>query len=125
MSGVGDMRFNSKPAIDPITPLDYPQTMKVSAQYAAAHIADLFLVASNGEEVEIALPDKPALKLVVANPAETLTPSGPRVLGAGRRHLFGAGKGLVTVPTDEQWDAMKKDLAADMLDGPFFPPEHD
>jgi hypothetical protein len=99
--------------------------MKVSAQYAATHFDAIASAALNGEEVEIALPDKPTLKPVIANPAEPAPPNGPRVLGASRRHLFGAGKGLVTVPTDEQWDAMKKQLAADMLDGPFFPPEND
>ena len=56
--------------------------MKVSAQYAEAHIADLFLVASNGEEVEIALPDKPALKLVVAAPGGWPTHSLTTNLGA-------------------------------------------
>ncbi len=91
--------------------------MKVSAQYAATHFDDILSAASNGEEVEIAIPDKPTLKLIVANPPAP-------VQSTGRRHLFGAGKGLVTVPTDEEWDAMKKELEHDMLDGPFFPPEH-
>jgi antitoxin (DNA-binding transcriptional repressor) of toxin-antitoxin stability system len=39
--------------------------MKVSAEYAQAHIADLLALASEGEAVEIFLPDKPSLKLVV------------------------------------------------------------
>ena len=37
--------------------------MKVSAQYAEAHFADILNAAYNGEEVEIALPGKPALVL--------------------------------------------------------------
>jgi antitoxin (DNA-binding transcriptional repressor) of toxin-antitoxin stability system len=37
--------------------------MKVSAQYAEAHFADILNAASNGEEVEIALPDKPRREL--------------------------------------------------------------
>lgn len=37
--------------------------MKVSAQYAEEHFADILNAASNGEEVEIALPGKPALVL--------------------------------------------------------------
>jgi len=39
--------------------------MKVSAQYAADHIADLFLVARKGEEVEIVAPDKSSLRLAL------------------------------------------------------------
>jgi antitoxin (DNA-binding transcriptional repressor) of toxin-antitoxin stability system len=34
--------------------------MKVSAQYAQVHFADLIDAASNGEEVEIAVPDNTA-----------------------------------------------------------------
>jgi antitoxin (DNA-binding transcriptional repressor) of toxin-antitoxin stability system len=37
--------------------------MKVSAQYAEEHFADLLNAASNGEEVEIALPGKPSILL--------------------------------------------------------------
>ena len=101
--------------------------MKVSAQYAASHLDDILSAVESGEEVHIDRPNKPGIRLVVDNAPSAPTPpqTGRRILGAGRRHLFGAGKGLVTVPTDQQWDAMKKELAADMLDGPFFPPEHD
>jgi antitoxin (DNA-binding transcriptional repressor) of toxin-antitoxin stability system len=34
--------------------------MKVSAQYAQEHFADILNTASSGEEVEIALPDRPS-----------------------------------------------------------------
>ncbi len=94
--------------------------MKVSAQYAATHLDDILTAVESGEEVRIDRPNKPGIRLVVDN-----APIGSAAPQTGRRHLFGAGKGLVTVPTDEQWDAMKKELAADMLDGPFFPPEID
>ena len=40
--------------------------MKVSAQYAEEHFADILHAASNGEEVEITLPGQPALVLASA-----------------------------------------------------------
>ena len=80
--------------------------MKVSAQYAATHFDDIVSAASSGEEVEIAVPNKPSLKLVVAHSPVLADSTGRRISGGGRRHLFGAGEGLVTVPTPEQWDAL-------------------
>ncbi len=50
--------------IDATFPEAYRKPMKVSAEYAQAHIADLLALASEGEPVEIYLPDKPSLKLV-------------------------------------------------------------
>lgn len=41
--------------------------MKVNIQYAETHLADLISAADNGEPVEIARPDKPALRFVVSN----------------------------------------------------------
>lgn len=40
--------------------------MKVSAEYAETHFADILSLASTGEEVEIAQPGRPTLKLVVS-----------------------------------------------------------
>ena len=39
--------------------------MRVNVQYAETHLADLISAADNGELVEIARPDKAALRLVV------------------------------------------------------------
>jgi hypothetical protein len=39
------------PKIDPTTPLHYPKPMKVSAQHAQEHFADILTAIDNGEEV--------------------------------------------------------------------------
>jgi antitoxin (DNA-binding transcriptional repressor) of toxin-antitoxin stability system len=116
--------------------------MKVSAEYAQEHFPDLIDAAFNGEEVEIAVPDKPALILVPRIAGRYGTPSG-----RPRAEFFGSGEGLVkptqddqakrpfseflgiwegkvTLPTDEEWRAMDKELEDEMLNGPVFPPEH-
>jgi antitoxin (DNA-binding transcriptional repressor) of toxin-antitoxin stability system len=72
--------------------------MKVSAQYAATHFDDLLSAASNGEEVEIAVPDKPTLKLVISNGIDAAGSKTPRKLGGLA--------GMIRVPSDEEWDAM-------------------
>ena len=43
--------------------------MQVSLQYAAEHLAELASAARRGEEVEIAQPDEPPIKLVVSTSA--------------------------------------------------------
>jgi antitoxin (DNA-binding transcriptional repressor) of toxin-antitoxin stability system len=85
--------------------------MKVSAQYAEEHFADILHAASNGEEVEIALPGKPALVLA---PRPTIRKSTPS--GRPRREFLRAWEGLVTAPTEAQWRAIKKELADQMPD---------
>ncbi len=40
-------------SIDPATPLHYPKPMKVSAQYAQEHFADILTGIDTGEEVEL------------------------------------------------------------------------
>jgi len=89
--------------------------MKVSAQYAEEHFADLMLVASEGEEVEIAVPDKPSLKLVVAGPKKL--PSIPR------RRALGAGRGELRVPSDEEWRAMDRELEQQMNGAGLITPD--
>ena len=93
--------------------------MTISAQYAETTVADLLSAADNGEEVIIARPGKPTLRLIAD---ETLVQPKSRVIG--RKHLMGALEGLVTLPTDEEWKAMDKEIEDDMLNGPIFPPEH-
>lgn len=92
--------------------------MKVSAQYAQEHFADILDAADNGEEVEIARADKPTLFLA-PRPVEMkqTRPQRPRA------ELFGAGEGLITLPTDEEWRAMDKEIEDEMLNGSIFPPD--
>jgi antitoxin (DNA-binding transcriptional repressor) of toxin-antitoxin stability system len=97
--------------------------MKVSAQYAQEHFADLLNAASSGEEVEIALAGKPAL-LLAPRLAPRLAGRKGTPSGRPRAELLGAGEGLVTLPTDEEWRAMDKEIENEMLNGPIFPPEH-
>lgn len=56
--------------------------MKVSAQYAEKHLADILSAADSGEEVEIARPDQPTYRLTVVATG-TRKPKRPRILGAG------------------------------------------
>ena len=85
--------------------------MKVSAQYAEQHFADLATAASNGEEVEIELPGKPTLFLAPRTAQRQNTPSG-----RPRRELWGAWEGLITPPTQEEWDKTHQQLLDDMPD---------
>jgi antitoxin (DNA-binding transcriptional repressor) of toxin-antitoxin stability system len=89
--------------------------MQVTLQYATEHLDELALAADNGEEVEIARPEKPALKLIVSTVA-------PRPLGSGRR-VLGALRGQIVVPTEEEWRKMDDDRAKLMTNSPIFPPE--
>ncbi len=112
------LQFKDNP-IDPSTVLHYANLMKVSAQYAEEHFSEVLDAASNGEEVEIAVPGKPALFLAKRIAGRKGTPSG-----RPRAELFGAGEGLIKLPTDEEWRAMDKEIEDEMLNGPIFPPEH-
>jgi len=85
--------------------------MKVSAQYAEEHFADILNAASSGEEIEIALSDKPALVLAQRSASPKSTPSG-----RPRRELLGAWEGLVTAPTEAEWKAIKREFADQMPD---------
>jgi antitoxin (DNA-binding transcriptional repressor) of toxin-antitoxin stability system len=90
--------------------------MKVNVQYAETHFAELASSAARGEEVEIAQPDGPTLKLVVSPP-----PAAP-AKKAGKR-ILGAGVGEMIVPSFEEWQAMDNDLAQLINDSPLFPAE--
>ena len=92
--------------------------MKVSAQYAESHFAEMLDVASSGEEVEIALPGRPALKLVVSN-----AKPAAETEGASGRALLYSGEGLVKVPTAEEWMRMDEEIVAEMLGEAKFPAE--
>jgi antitoxin (DNA-binding transcriptional repressor) of toxin-antitoxin stability system len=89
--------------------------MQVTLQYATEHLDELALAADNGEDVEIARPQKPALKLVVSAGAPRRETSGRRILGALR--------GQAVVPSEEEWRNMDNELADLITNGPIFPPE--
>jgi antitoxin (DNA-binding transcriptional repressor) of toxin-antitoxin stability system len=97
--------------IDPPHIPVYPKTMKVSAQYAEEHFSDILTAVDNGEEVEIARPDKPALFLAPRSNSRPSTPSG-----RPRKELWGAWEGLVTAPTEAEWREIKKEFADQMPD---------
>jgi antitoxin (DNA-binding transcriptional repressor) of toxin-antitoxin stability system len=85
--------------------------MKVSAQYAEEHFADILSAAKTGEEVEIAHPDHSSFRLTLVKP-EPAKPAGKRILGAGR--------GELRVPTEQEWREMDKELERQMNDSPLL-----
>ncbi len=86
--------------------------MKVSAQYAEEHFADLANAAMRGEEVEIELLGKPPLVLIQRAKAIPIKRTTPRVLGAGR--------GKMIVPSWEEWKAMDEEIEREMCDAPLI-----
>ena len=66
--------------------------MQVTLQYAAEHLAELASAARRGEEVEIAQPDEPTLKLVVSTPSPFTPKPGRRILGTGSQRTLVAGR---------------------------------
>jgi antitoxin (DNA-binding transcriptional repressor) of toxin-antitoxin stability system len=86
--------------------------MKVTAEFAEEHIAHLFAIAGQGEEVQIAVPNGPTLKLAATVAPAPERPRGPRILGAGR--------GEVRVPSEEEWREHKEQMALLMNDAPLM-----
>jgi antitoxin (DNA-binding transcriptional repressor) of toxin-antitoxin stability system len=86
--------------------------MKVSAQYAEEHFADLASAATRGEEVEIELYGKPSLVLVQRHSAVPFKRTTPRVLGEG--------VGEMVVPSWEEWKAIDKELEREVNDHPLI-----
>ncbi len=89
--------------------------MQVSLEYAAQHLAELASAARRGEEVEIAQPDEPSVKLIVSTPAPFTPQPGRRILGAGR--------GEMVVPSEAEWQAMDEELEQLIHGSPLFPTE--
>jgi antitoxin (DNA-binding transcriptional repressor) of toxin-antitoxin stability system len=85
--------------------------MKVSAQYAEEHFADILHAADNGEEVEIARADQATyrLELVKSVPFKR---TSPRILGEG--------VGEMIVPSWEEWKAIDKELEREVNDQPLI-----
>lgn len=85
--------------------------MQVDLRYAEEHFAELVFAADNGQEVEIARPDKPPLKLVVSSVSSAVLKDGMRVLGAG--------VGELRVPSAEEWRAIDLEWERAMLEAPL------
>ncbi len=105
--------------IDAPQPKAYRKAMKVSAQYAEAQFPDLYRAAQNGEEIEIERPGKPNLILVPKPEHESAVATLPVLANTPRiplRELLGIGHGLVRVPDEEEWVAIKRANLADMPD---------
>jgi antitoxin (DNA-binding transcriptional repressor) of toxin-antitoxin stability system len=83
--------------------------MKVSAQYAEEHFADILGKAKSGEDIEISTPDESSFRL-------TLVKAGPTTPRRPRRELLGAWEGLVKAPTQEEWDAIHEQFLSEMPD---------
>jgi antitoxin (DNA-binding transcriptional repressor) of toxin-antitoxin stability system len=79
--------------------------MKVSAQYAQEHFADILTAIDTGEEVEVTRPGQPSVRLILVEP--TPVKHEPAVTG---KRILGAGVGELRVPTFEEWQAMDADL---------------
>ncbi len=94
--------------------------MQVSLHYAQEHLEDLASALDRGEEVEIARPEKPSLKLVISNPAKLVSKG---LVGADGKRVLGAGRGEMIVPTWEEWKAMDKELEQLINESTLFPSE--
>jgi antitoxin (DNA-binding transcriptional repressor) of toxin-antitoxin stability system len=86
--------------------------MKVSAQYAQEHFADLALAASNGEEVEIEVSGQPMLVLHQRRTSIPFKRTAPRILGEGI--------GEMVVPEWDEWKAIDRELEREVNDHPLI-----
>jgi antitoxin (DNA-binding transcriptional repressor) of toxin-antitoxin stability system len=86
--------------------------MKVSAQYAQEHFADLALAASNGEEVEIEVSGQPTLILHQRSTPVPFKRTTPRILGEGI--------GEMVVPEWDEWKAIDRELEREVSDHPLI-----
>jgi antitoxin (DNA-binding transcriptional repressor) of toxin-antitoxin stability system len=85
--------------------------MKVTAQYAEEHFADILHTAVSGEDVEIATPEQSVRMSLVKSPATAA--AGIKVRPLGRL------KGLMELPTDAEWAAMGKQVEDQILNAPL------
>ncbi len=84
--------------------------MKVSAQYAQEHFADILTAIDTGEEVELTRPGQSSVRLILVE-----STSAKEQPATGKR-ILGAGVGELRVPSFEEWQAMDADLG----DGPLM-----
>jgi len=98
--------------IDPQPHPDYPKSMKVSAQYAEEHFADILNTAISGEDVEISTPEQAAVRLTLVKNVGMQGNHDVRPLGRL--------KGLMELPTDDEWTAMDKEIEDLMVNAPLI-----
>jgi len=101
--------------LTPQHPLHYPKPMKVSAQYAQEHFADLAIAAANGEEVEIEVYGQPTLVLLQRRTPIPFRRTTPRILGEGI--------GEMTVPDWDEWKAIDREMEREVINHPLVPGE--
>jgi antitoxin (DNA-binding transcriptional repressor) of toxin-antitoxin stability system len=89
--------------------------MKVSAQYAQEHFADLALAAASGEEVEIEVYGQPPLVLLQRRTPVPFKRTEPRILGEGI--------GEMIVPEWDDWKAIDRELEREVNGHPLVPGE--
>jgi hypothetical protein len=87
--------------------------MKVSAQYAEEHFADIAHTAMRGEDVDIAMPEQASLRLTLIHSNVTV-PDSSKVRPLGRL------RGLMELPTDEEWATMDKEIEDLMVNSPLI-----
>ncbi len=86
--------------------------MKVSAQYAEQHFADILHTAMRGEDVEIATPEQASVRLTLVQ-AAPFKRTSPRILGEG--------VGEMVVPSWEEWKAIDQELEREVNEHPLIP----
>ena len=91
--------------------------MKVSAQYAVEHFAELLSAQDRGEEVEIARDSKPTLMLV------TKPEAAPAIVKRPRSELFGSWAGKGWISENFNSPELNKEIEDEFLNGPIFPVE--
>jgi len=91
----------------------YAQFMKVSAQYAEEHFADILQAADSGEEVEIELSGERALVLARRTTVAPFKRTTPRILGEGA--------GEMVVPSWEEWKAIDREMTREVNEHPLVP----
>jgi antitoxin (DNA-binding transcriptional repressor) of toxin-antitoxin stability system len=85
--------------------------MKVSAQYAESHLAELLEATDNGQSVEIARPNKASVKL-------TLVPSPEKF---DRTGMVGSGKGMIWMSDDFDSPEANEEIARLFNESTLFP----
>ena len=88
--------------------------MKVSAQYAQEHFADILTAIDTGEEVELTRPGQPSVRLVLVEPASAKEQPTP-----DRRGLWGSLKGQIWLADDWDSDETNEEIARAFNDAPI------
>lgn len=92
--------------------------MRVSAQYADEHFTDLLAAADRGEEVEIARPDKPTLRLVLSPLERDAIEALPTV--ESRSKLFGIARGSIWIADDFDSPEVNDEIATEFEGSEIF-----